>query len=551
MNLESVGEIEFTLSCSEINFPDRRYRYNPQIKLYIKEQGDFTLYDQTEIFHGTKTPHFQQKFIIPFNTGVVMNLKFELLDSQSSEDQKFLGQTIITTEEILRTPNENKIVEIVNLTDKVCDLIMNWKKVSSPSKDLLLTIEGVNFKYQTPWFSKPDIKPFFQVGRFMSEDEFLCVYESNTLEEAKNPRWPAFRMKSSNLIKSNIKSPVKVKILYYENNLERLFGEVLITFDQVLNCTTSFPIYDKVKHKNIGSVRVKCQTLEKIACNKESASEEKLNVLIGIDFSDSQKRIEKAQSTHFKTSEDDLTQYQAGLNGLFNLLYNLNGSQGIPMYGFGGIKASSSSKSRKDNEIACFPLNGNSSDPKIQSLDGAIEAYNQNILNNLGGQSNLSEIIQKAISIAAYNQLQDSKEYVVLVLLTDGVIHDIENTLNSLIEAANVPLSVIMIGMGDGDFESFENLDSQLGLFETARRDYVSFIVYRDYEEDLNKLKNKLVQEIPEQILEYVETEPGLREESKEKIGKVPTYLKDNLYGGGREYIKARKLLDGYMKRLK
>jgi len=546
---DKIDEIEFTLACTEICFPDRRYRYHPQIKFYIREQGEFSLYDQTEVVHGVKNPVFKQKFNIPSYSGVVLNMKFELLDSQSNDDLKFLGQAIINSEEIFHSAHHTKVIEIMSLTHKVCDLILRWRVPAQTSKDLLLTVEGFDLKYHTSWFSKPDIKAFFRIDRWMSEDDYLNVYESNQVDETKNPKWQPFRIRSSQISKNEMKIPIKIKFLYYENDTERFLGEAVFTLDQVFNGSTMFPLLDKAKQKRLGSIRIKCQVLEKLNSLTEDLSEAKLNIILGIDFSDSQKRINGSDSTHLK---DQLSsQYETGLTNLFNLLYELNCKQEIPVYGFGGLKkASSSPKAKKEENMSCFSITRDPTNYKVSSLTEAISDYNKCILNNtLGGHANFAEIIQKAIGIASFNQLQGLKEYTILVLLTDGIIQDLENTLNSIIEAANIPLSIIMIGVGDGDFESFESLDSQLGLYETARRDYVSFIAYRDFIEDTNQLKTKLMQEIPEQILEYVETEPNLIDETKESLKKIPAYLKEDLYRSGREYIKARKQLDIFLRR--
>jgi len=546
---DKIDEIEFTLACTEIRFPDRRYRYHPQIKFYIREQGEFSLYDQTEVVHGVKNPIFKQKFNIPCYSGVVLNMKFELLDSQSNDDLKFLGQAIINSEEIFHSTHHTKVIEIMSLTHKVCDLILRWRVPAQASKDLLLTVEGFDLKYHTSWFSKSDIKGFFRIDRWMSEDDYLNVYESNQVDETKNPKWQPFRIRSSQISKNEMKIPIKIKFLYYEHDAERFLGEAVFTLDQVFNGSTMFPLLDKAKQKRLGTIRIKCQVLEKLNYLTDDLSEAKLNVILGIDFSDSQKRINGSDSTHSRNQLS--SQYETGLTNLFNLLYELNCKQEIPVYGFGGLKKPSSSpKAKKEENLSCFSITRDPTNYKVSSLTEAISDYNKCIFNDtLGGQANFAEIIQKAIGIASFNQLQGLKEYTILVLLTDGIIQDLENTLNSIIEAANIPLSIIMIGIGDGDFESFESLDSQLGLYETARRDYVSFIAYRDFIEDTNQLKNKLMQEIPEQILEYVETEPNLIDETKESVKKIPAYLKEDLYRSGREYIKARKQLDTFLRR--
>jgi len=53
----------------------------------------------------------------------------------------------------------------------------------------------------------------------------------------------------------------------------------------------------------------------------------------------------------------------------------------------------------------------------------------------------------------------------ILLILTDGEIHDMDNTIDTIIQAAYLPISIIIIGIGDADFTNMEILDGDDGLF--------------------------------------------------------------------------------------
>ena len=55
-------------------------------------------------------------------------------------------------------------------------------------------------------------------------------------------------------------------------------------------------------------------------------------------------------------------------------------------------------------------------------------------------------------------------QYQVLLILTDGTIHDMPRTKELLVELSNLPCSVIIVGLGDDDFSSMEELDSDSQL---------------------------------------------------------------------------------------
>jgi hypothetical protein len=49
--------------------------------------------------------------------------------------------------------------------------------------------------------------------------------------------------------------------------------------------------------------------------------------------------------------------------------------------------------------------------------------------------------------------------YAILLLMTDGHITDMDDTIRALIELATSPCSIIIMGVGDEDFTPMEELD--------------------------------------------------------------------------------------------
>ena len=45
------------------------------------------------------------------------------------------------------------------------------------------------------------------------------------------------------------------------------------------------------------------------------------------------------------------------------------------------------------------------------------------------------------------------------MILTDGIIDDMDDTIDELVEGSFLPLSVIIIGVGNADFSNMEELD--------------------------------------------------------------------------------------------
>ena len=57
------------------------------------------------------------------------------------------------------------------------------------------------------------------------------------------------------------------------------------------------------------------------------------------------------------------------------------------------------------------------------------------------------------------SQAMVSNTYQILLLLTDGVIHDMPRTKELVVELSALPCSIIIIGVGGANFDEMEELD--------------------------------------------------------------------------------------------
>ena len=98
--------------------------------------------------------------------------------------------------------------------------------------------------------------------------------------------------------------------------------------------------------------------------------------------------------------------------------------------------------------------------PEIDGLEEMMEAYRKSLNNvNLYGPTFFRPVLEKIISeIKMRVKILDV--YHVILMLTDGCIHDMRETIDLIVEASELPLSVIIIGIGDADFKNMEILDA-------------------------------------------------------------------------------------------
>jgi hypothetical protein len=139
-----------------------------------------------------------------------------------------------------------------------------------------------------------------------------------------------------------------------------------------------------------------------------------------------------------------------------------------PFFGFGAIPKGKSKVSH------FFALNGNELDPKICGVDAVIQSY-RDILPTLkmSGPSLFAPLLQECKHLVEF--CNDFKTYHILVIVTDGEIHDMEETIEEIADIAerNLPVSIIIVGVGDQDFSSMVKLDGD----EVAIKKGISDIV--------------------------------------------------------------------------
>ena len=51
---------------------------------------------------------------------------------------------------------------------------------------------------------------------------------------------------------------------------------------------------------------------------------------------------------------------------------------------------------------------------------------------------------------------QEKNKYLILLIITDGVIHDMDETIRMIVRGADAPLSILIVGVGNEDFSNME-----------------------------------------------------------------------------------------------
>ncbi len=90
-----------------------------------------------------------------------------------------------------------------------------------------------------------------------------------------------------------------------------------------------------------------------------------------------------------------------------------------------------------------------------------------------------------------------------MLLLTDGIITDMQKTIDEIVRASALPVSIIIVGVGKEDFTSMERLDADeeplysQSTKKTMERDIVQFVPYLEYKDNPLLLAKETLNEVP------------------------------------------------------
>lgn len=98
-------------------------------------------------------------------------------------------------------------------------------------------------------------------------------------------------------------------------------------------------------------------------------------------------------------------------------------------------------------------------------------------------------------------ELDGALSYTILLILTAGNVENVKETKKKLIKVSEDPLSVVIVGIGDANFDGMEFLDEHDPQTEGGR-DITKFVRFSDYK-SFNALTEAVLEEIPEAVVEY------------------------------------------------
>nr|XP_023411337.1 copine-2 isoform X5 [Loxodonta africana] len=478
-----VCKVELSVSGQNLLDRDVTSKSDPFCVLFMENDGRWMEYDRTETAVNNLNPAFSKKFILDYHFEEVQKLKFALFDQDKSsmqlDEHDFLGQFS-------------------------CSLgtIVSSKKVTRPLQ--LLNNKPAGKGLITDLFGKSD--PFLEFCKLGDDGKWMLVHRTEVIKYTLDPVWKPFTVPLVSLCDGDTEKPIRVMCYDYDNDGGHDFiGEFQTSVSQMCEARDGVPLEfecinpkkqrKKKNYKNSGIVILRsCKINREYSFLDYILGGCQLMFTVGIDFTASNGNPLDPSSLHY-INPMGTNEYLSAIWAVGQIIQDYDSDKMFPALGFGAQLPPDWKVSHE------FAINFNPTNPFCSGVDGIAQAYSACLPHiRFYGPTNFSPIVNHVARFAAQatqqqtatvprqpaSQKQARGQYFILLIITDGVISDMEETRHAVVQASKLPMSIIIVGVGNADFAAMEFLDGDSHRLrshtgEEAARDIVQFVPFREF----------------------------------------------------------------------
>ncbi|XP_015668583.1 copine-3 [Protobothrops mucrosquamatus] len=518
MAAQCVTKVELTVSCNNLLDKDISSKSDPLCVLlqYTSGQQWYEV-DRTERIKNSLNPKFSKKFQIDYYFELVQKLKFGIFDIDNAtvqlNDDDFLGEFECTLGQIVSSKMLTRPLLLRNGKPAGKGVIMISAEEIKDNRVVLLEVEARKLDNKD-LFGKSD--PYLEFHKQTSEGKWVMVHRTEVVKNNLNPVWRPFKISLNSLCYGDMDKAIKVECYDYDNDGSHdLIGTFQATMSKLKEASRHSPIefecinekkrQKKKSYKNSGIVSFKhCEVITECTFLDYVMGGCQLNFTVGIDFTGSNGDPRSSDSLHY-ISPNGVNEYLSAIWSVGMVIQDYDTDKMFPAFGFGAQISPSWQVSHE------FPLNFNPSNPFCSGVQGIVDAYRVCLPQiRLYGPTNFSPIINHVARFAAAaSQQRTASQYFILLIITDGVITDLDETRSAIVSASKLPMSIIIVGVGGADFSAMEFLDSDSGALrsrsgEAAIRDIVQFVPFRQFHNAPKEaLAQSVLAEVPQQVVSY------------------------------------------------
>ncbi|KAL1420745.1 hypothetical protein MTO96_004476 [Rhipicephalus appendiculatus] len=493
-----VTKVEISVSCRQLKDMDFFSKSDPMCVLFMKESDsdNWREVGRTETVDNCLNPDFVTKFLVDYYFEERQQLLFKLydIDSPSVDLQNHVsrgglpgncGTILLTVEEVLDCK-------------RVID--MQWYAQKLDKKD---------------WFGKSD--PFLEFYRISEDNTYTAVFRTEVVKKSLNPTWRPFAIQMRQL--SGGDEDRTIRVVCYDWDFDGghdLIGEFYTNVRTLAEGPGPANEYElinkkkqakKKKYKNSGVVKLMSFGIREEATFLDYIRGGlQMHFTVAVDFTASNGDPRDPASLHFLDPSQP-NAYMMAIQAVGEVIQDYDYDKMFPALGFGARLPPDGTVSHE------FFLNGHPTDPYCVGIEGVLEAYRRTLRSvQLYGPTNFAPVINHVAKFA--RTYRDGTSYFVLLIITDGVISDMPQTLEAIVQASTLPMSIIIVGVGNADFSAMEVLDGDVVRVSSrgraAERDIVQFVPFRKFlqggpwQSNQMRLAKEVLAEIPDQVTSYM-----------------------------------------------
>ncbi|XP_019169820.1 PREDICTED: protein BONZAI 1-like isoform X2 [Ipomoea nil] len=508
------SQIELSLSASNLRDRDVLSKSDPMAIVYSKgRDGVLNELGRTEVVLNSVNPKWIAKFNITYQFETVQYLVFHVYDVDTqfhNQDLKIVTKSnrCLTLDLLHRSSGPTHSQKLGKLT--VC------AEESVASKTTIEFIFRCSDLESKDLFSKSD--PFLLISKTAESGNVIPICKTEVLKNDHNPIWKPVYLsiqqvgsKDSQLtiecynFNSNGKHDLLGKVQKSLADLEKLHASgagVNFFVPTSIGPTPQTKVLKSQLYVEKFTEKIQHTFLDYLASGYE------LNFMVAVDFTASNGNPRLPDSLHYNDPSGRPNAYQRAITEVGGVLQFYDSDKRFPAWGFGARPI--------DGPVShCFNLNGSNSYCEVEGIQGIMMAYMSALFNvSLAGPTLFGPVINEAAQIAGRSAAIKERKYFVLLIITDGVITDLEETKDAIIRASDLPLSILIVGVGGADFKEMEILDADKGdrlensQGKVASRDIVQFVPLREVQSGEISVVQSLLAELPSQFLGYWRAHP-------------------------------------------
>uniref|UniRef100_H3BEI5 Copine C-terminal domain-containing protein n=1 Tax=Latimeria chalumnae TaxID=7897 RepID=H3BEI5_LATCH len=296
-------------------------------------------------------------------------------------------------------------------------------------------------------------------------------------------------------------------------------GEFTTSYRELARGQSQFNVYEvvnpkkkmkKKKYVNSGTVTLLSFTVEsEYTFLDYIKGGTQINFTVAIDFTASNGNPSQSTSLHYMNPYQ-MNAYAMALKAVGEIIQDYDSDKMFPALGFGA-------KIPPDGRVSHeFPLNGNPENPYCNGIEGILEAYHQSLKTvQLYGPTNFAPVVNHVASSLSPSFGFSSARIEMLKQCLVSWTFFVPKV--SHFKAAKLPMSIIIVGVGQAEFDAMVELDGDdiriSSRGKLAERDIVQFVPFRDYIDrtgnhvlSMVRLAKDVLAEIPDQFISYMKT---------------------------------------------